>query len=187
MEFTTDFSKFLSFGGVPETKTIEEDKTDGGLTLGEGIQEYFTPKREEEVLKEGPTQKLDYKAEATKLMDKLIFTESSGIHREKDGSLLVSDAGAKGITQLMPRTAKKPGYGIKPLKNQTPEEYIRFGTDYLATMIKVFDDTEQGVAAYNAGPGTVHRAISKASRTGRDWKEFLPKETQEYIKKVTEK
>ena len=132
------------------------------------------------------SKQLPHQVIADKLMNSLILTESNGIHKEVDGTLRVSEKGAQGITQLMPKTGKNPGYGIQPLRDQSPEEYVRFGKDYLSNMIRVFNNTEQGVAAYNAGPGVVHRAISKAERTGRNWKEFLPKETQEYIKKVKE-
>lgn len=181
MEFTKGFLGMM--GEVQKTPeaTMAKENQSLGIGIGGGLQELFAPKEGESKQQEGF---LNHRAEADRLMNSLILTESNGIHREVDGTLRVSEKGAQGITQLMPKTGKDPGYGIRPLRNQTPEEYIRFGKDYLSTMIRVFDDVEQGVAAYNAGPGTVHRALSKASRTGRNWREFLPKETQEYIKKV---
>lgn len=172
-----------AIGGVPATETVKEQGA-SGLSFGQGLTEIMQPKVKEG---EAPTPKptssgLNYNVDD--LMEKLIFTESGGVHKEKDGTLRVSKVGAQGITQLMPKTAKNPGYGITPVADDSPEEYIRFGRDYLTKMIEVFGDVEQGVAAYNAGPGKIHSAISKAARSGKDWKDFLPQETKDYIKKV---
>lgn len=163
--------------------TTRKTLSNGSLSIGEGLGNLFKPpKASGGAPRASLPSNLAYNIDH--LMDKLIFTESRGVHREPDGTLRISEAGAKGITQLMPKTAKNPGYGIAPVSDDTPEEYIRFGKEYLTKMIQIFGDVEQGVAAYNAGPGNIHRAISKAARTGRDWKEFIPQETKDYIKKV---
>lgn len=182
MEFTKGFLGMM--GEAPSTpeETVSQESQSLSIGIGGGLQELFSPDTEGEGTP--PKQPVDHKKEADRLMNTLILTESNGVHREKDGTLRVSDKGAQGITQLMPRTAGDPGYGIRPLKNQTPQEYIRFGREYLAAMIREFGNVEKGVAAYNAGPGTVQKAVAKASKEGKDWKDFLPKETKEYIKKV---
>ena len=116
--------------------------------------------------------------------EKLLQAESRGVHA-KGGVLTTSPVGAKGISQVMPKTGADPGYGIDPLKNQSEEEYKRFGRDYLKAMYREFNgDWEKALAAYNAGPGNVKKAISRA-RDG-DWKSFLPKpsETLPYIDKI---
>jgi len=64
----------------------------------------------------------------------------------------VSKAGAEGIMQLMPATAK--GLGVTNPLNAT--QSINGGADYLASLLKRFGgSTTLAVAAYNAGPGAV--------------------------------
>jgi hypothetical protein len=92
----------------------------------------------------------------------------------------LSSKGARGLMQVMPSTARKPGYGIRPAKNDSKEEYVRVGKDYAKAMYKKFDgDIEAVLAAYNMGPGATEKWIA----TGRD-KSKLPKETRNYIPKV---
>lgn len=113
--------------------------------------------------------------------------ESRGIHIDpKTGGLLRSSAGAEGITQLMPSTAKKPGFGIEPAKDKSEEEYSRVGKEYLSALHNKYGDWEMALAAYNAGPKNVDTAKGKAERFGGDWKDYLPKkeETIPYLNKI---
>jgi len=64
----------------------------------------------------------------------------------------VSPAGAQGLMQFMPATAK--GLGVNPLD---PNSAIDGAARYLSSLTKQFGSTELGLAAYNAGPGTVSR------------------------------
>ncbi len=64
-----------------------------------------------------------------------------------------SSAGALGLTQLMPGTAK--GLGVDPLN---PDQNLLGGARYLSQMIRRFGDARTALAAYNAGPGAVERA-----------------------------
>lgn len=117
----------------------------------------------------------------------LIQAESRGVHLdEKTGKMLTSGKGAEGISQLLPSTAKKPGYGLQPVKDKSEEEYSRLGKEYLQKLYDKFGNWEKALAAYNAGPGNVMKAEGKADRFGGDWKEYLPKkeETLPYIKKI---
>lgn len=123
------------------------------------------------------------------LFAKLVNTESGGKHVDANGNLITSSKGAKGITQVIPATGGDPGYGVTPLQNQSVEEYLRFGKDYLGAMIRNFGgDVQKGVAAYNAGPGNVQNAVAKAQQAGRPdaWPQFLPKpsETIPYLNKI---
>jgi len=127
------------------------------------------------------------KGKFNQVFTNLIQAESRGRHKGKDGQLLASPVGALGITQVMPKTGKDPGYGIRPLQNDSEEEYLRLGREYLQAMLNVYDgDYSKAVAAYNAGPGNVDKAIAQATKKGGDWTQYLPKkeETLPYMQKV---
>ena len=64
----------------------------------------------------------------------------------------VSPAGAQGLMQFMPATAR--GLGVDPFD---PASAVDGAARYLAELTEQFGSTELGLAAYNAGPGTVSR------------------------------
>jgi hypothetical protein len=66
----------------------------------------------------------------------------------------VSRAGAQGLMQLMPDTARD--MGVKDPFD--PADNVNGGARYLAFLLKHFKDERLAVAAYNAGPGRVGRA-----------------------------
>lgn len=118
------------------------------------------------------------------IMDGIFQTESNKTHRKADGSLVRSPKGALGIAQIMPATAAKPGYGMKPinLQNTSPQEQQAWAQQYITKIAGAHNfTTEQAVAAYNAGPGAVQKAIKSG---GSSWLSKLPKETQNYVPKV---
>lgn len=82
-----------------------------------------------------------------------------------------SKAGAIGVMQLMPRTAKE--LGVNPLD---PMENIRGGVAYLKQMYNKYEDPVLAAAAYNAGPGRVDRALKTEQGLMA-----LPRETRGYI------
>jgi soluble lytic murein transglycosylase-like protein len=66
----------------------------------------------------------------------------------------VSRAGAVGLTQLMPDTARH--LGVDP---RDPIANLAGGARYLRQQLDLFDgDIEKALAAYNAGPARVLRA-----------------------------
>ena len=101
-------------------------------------------------------------------------------------SSATSRVGAAGIWQFMPKTGRL--LGLKIAGKTDERRYIYKSSvaaaRYLKDLYKEFDDWLLVIAAYNAGPGNVYKAIKKAG--SRDfWKlqYFLPKETRLHVKK----
>lgn len=70
----------------------------------------------------------------------------------------VSNKGAQGLAQVMPATARDPGFGVTPLRSNNYGEQLRFANDYLGALLDKFNGNEAlAVAAYNAGPGAVSK------------------------------
>jgi soluble lytic murein transglycosylase-like protein len=82
-----------------------------------------------------------------RLLAALVWTESNF---RPDA---VSHAGALGLAQLMPGTAR--GLGVDPLD---PVDNLTGGARYLSTQLDAFGSVELALAAYNAGPGRVSAA-----------------------------
>jgi soluble lytic murein transglycosylase-like protein len=82
------------------------------------------------------------------LLEALVWQESRWRHDA------VSPAGARGLAQLMPETARY--LGVDP---DDPFANLEGGARYLREQLDRFDgDLEKALAAYNAGPGRVERA-----------------------------
>jgi len=98
------------------------------------------------------------------LYDALIQTESDY------NPMCRSGAGAMGLSQLMPETARSLGV-TDPFD---PMQSLNGGAAYLRQMLDKFGSVESALAAYNAGPGAVERAGGVPSYP----------ETQSYVKKI---
>lgn len=118
------------------------------------------------------------------VIPKLAQVESGNQHLDAKGNLTKSPTGALGKYQILPSTAKDPGFGITPIPDlvKAPEaEHKRFATDYLSAMLKEFgNDMEKALAAYNAGPAVVRNAIDIDPI---NWKRHISVEAKNYINK----
>ena len=102
-----------------------------------------------------------------RMLASLAFTESNF------DTTAVSWAGAKGLMQLMPRTAK--AMGVPEGKEQNPEESIKAATKYLALTARSFTKIEDPnerlkfvLAAYNGGVGHIFDAMALAEKYGKN-------------------
>lgn len=84
----------------------------------------------------------------------------------------VSSAGAVGLMQLMPDTARR--YGVRNVWD--PTENVKGGASYLRDLLDMFNnDLRLALAAYNAGEGAVMRYGNQIPPYS---------ETQDYVRKV---
>jgi soluble lytic murein transglycosylase-like protein len=88
-----------------------------------------------------------------------------------------SGAGAMGLMQLMPGTARE--LGVSDAYNV--EQNVDGGTKYLKGLLDTYRNTKElALAAYNAGPGTLqNRGVRGTGDISR-----LPYETRDYVQKV---
>ena len=91
----------------------------------------------------------------------------------------VSPVGAQGLMQVMPATARDPGFGVAPLQNAfDPKENEAFGRKYMDAMLARYNgDPRKALAAYNWGAGNTDKWNGDINS--------LPAETRDYIQKIT--
>lgn len=86
-----------------------------------------------------------------------------------------SPAGAEGIAQFMPATARS--MGVNPWD---PTSALYGGARLMAQSARQFGGNyAKALAAYNAGPGAVKRAVRLG---GGNWLAYTPRETQNYVR-----
>lgn len=99
----------------------------------------------------------------------------------------VSPAGAAGLWQFMPGTAKGLGMEVNSLvdERRDPRSSSRNAAKYLKQLYNIYDDWSLAIAAYNCGPGNVNKALRRAGGDGKKdfWViyNYLPKETRGYV------
>jgi soluble lytic murein transglycosylase len=146
--------------------------------FGDVIQELTLPLRHEDIIR----QQADEKGVDASLIAAVIYAES----RFRDQT---SDAGARGLMQITPTTANEierlsGGTTFTPSDLADPDINIRYGTFYLAEMLRRFEGNEAAaLAAYNAGPSAAAR-WGGASLTVD---EIPLDETRAYVSEVLDK
>jgi len=130
-----------------------------------------------------PRSYVDYIARASEAYNIEVSLIRAVIKAESGfDSNAISHAGAIGLMQIMPLTGeyiarlKNIPFDIDMLKD--PQTNIDFGVFYLARLIRRFGNTQEAIAAYNAGEGNV--AIWRAN----DITEIPFKETRNYVRRV---
>lgn len=111
------------------------------------------------------------------LVSRVIQQESGG------NPNAVSPVGAAGLMQIMPATARAPGFGVSPMdwdQRFNPAANRAFGEAYLQAMIDRYNgDQERALAAYNWGAGNADKWDGQRSS--------LPEETQGYLRNIIDK
>jgi len=97
-----------------------------------------------------------------------------------------SPAGAAGLFQLMPDTAKRFGLSLRPRDERfQPGPSATASAQYLKQLHDRFGDWRLALAAYNAGAGTVQKLLDHhPTRSYDDIAGQLPAETQLYVPRV---
>jgi membrane-bound lytic murein transglycosylase D len=101
----------------------------------------------------------------------------------------VSSAKAKGFWQFMPATGRRFGLAQDSWVDERhdTEKATKAAAQYLRHLHEIFEDWNLALAAYNAGEGTVRRAIRRHG-TNDFWElsraRALPRETRDYVPRI---
>jgi len=195
------------YDAPPDTAPVDDNAIKKSIGADQPIPSYkYDPSKDNEILKKLEKQdrakqklppgrskpnKAPKPAPGTKTssneFDTIRGIESGNRDYDDYGRPIVSPKGARYAAQVMPATNTNPGYGVKPAADAGPEESNRVGKDYFNAMKNKYGNSELAAAAYNAGPGRIDKILQKAKETGQHWRDLLPAETQNYIKKFTGK
>ena len=152
--------------------------------LSDALRELTLPLRHEDVIR----QQAEDKDLDPALIAAIIYEES----RFRDAT---SRAGAKGLMQIVPGTARfiasRSGGAAFELRDLgTPQVNIAYGSWYLRYLLDRYDEDEElAIAAYNAGAQNVDRWVERAGGTdGFDREEHIGfPETRSYVAGVLER
>jgi soluble lytic murein transglycosylase len=153
-----------------------------GPKFHHAVREITLPLRHDDIIRQQAAEKgLD-----PALIAAVIYTES----HFRDGQ--VSAAGAQGLMQLTPATARyiaRKSGGTKFVVDDlgTPQVNISYGAYYLRYLLRRYDGNEDfALAAYNAGEGNVDRWIAGAKAHDRALTTAaIPyAETRAYVRRV---
>lgn len=97
----------------------------------------------------------------------------------------VSRVGATGLWQFMLATGKRYGLKVTTMidERRDPVKASYAAAHYLSDLYKIFGDWHLVIAAYNAGPENINKAIRRAGGVKDYWQiyPYLPSETRGYV------
>ncbi len=157
------------------TKTYIERYTNtryGTINRIMSLSQYYFPFIEEELTKNG----IPVEFRAMPIIESAL------------SATVTSRAGARGLWQFMPATAKAYGLEVNSLVDERCDPYLatKAACRFLKDMYSIYGDWTLVIASYNCGPGNVNKAlarsgIDKDSGTFWDIYYFLPSETRGYV------
>jgi soluble lytic murein transglycosylase-like protein len=154
----------------PTGSSLMSALPEGITSLVHRMSESFSKRAEEPANKQEAKNKHKYYEKIVSEAEKLSLNPDFvlRIAHKETGNLAnpesaVSPAGAMGVMQLMPGTAR--GLGIKNPMN--PDENISGGVRYAKQMLDKYGDEKLAAMAYNYGPGNLDKWLksSRATKT----------------------
>ena len=146
--------------------------TDGSGLMSRvlALAQYYFPMIEEELLKAG----LPVELRAMAIIESALQ------------ATVVSRAGASGLWQFMPVTARAYGLEVNSMVDERFDPYkaTKAACKYMKDLYKMYNDWSLAIAAYNCGPGNVNKALARAGGNPQSFWEvywYLPSETRGYV------
>lgn len=134
-----------------------------------GLSELYFPLFEQEFEKEGLPMELKH----------LAVVESALMN------VIRSRAGAVGLWQFMYNTGRYLGIEINSYVDERRDPVVatKSAVKYLKYLYGLYGDWHLALAAYNAGPGNVNKAIRRSGGKRNFWElyRYLPRETRSYV------
>ena len=97
----------------------------------------------------------------------------------------ISHAGAAGLWQFMPGTGRMYGLHSNSFIDDRMDPYkaTEAACQHFVDLYQIYNDWNLVLAAYNAGPGNVNKAIRRANGPTDYWsiRQYLPRETRAYV------
>lgn len=163
-EQTPEVSTLTSSSNIPGFTSTEIKK---GVSVKEGDQPARTIEERQ--------QRVSKPAGLEELLELVKQKESGDRRFDKSGNVLTSPKGAMGEMQVMPMTARDPGFGIRPAREGDLDDLARVGREYYTKMLEKYGDPKLAAIAYNMGPGATDKWIMAGADPSR-----LPDETRKY-------
>lgn len=153
-------------------RTYIQRYTDGSGLMSRvlSLSQYYFPMIDEELLKAG----LPVELHAMAIIESALSATA------------YSRAGAAGLWQFMPTTAKAYGLEVNSMVDERydPLKATRAACRYMKDLYDMYNDWSLAIAAYNCGPGNVNKAMARAGGNPQsfwDVYDYLPRETRGYV------